>query len=88
MNSKMCSRCITQALFRAKYVGRVKVNNPSLIDIFCNCVSDGFPEEKEVFDEYLYNFIHTSGFGGAYKSFIDVTNSSGGVNVSEYKNQT
>ena len=35
-----------------------------------------------MFNEYLYNFIHTSGFGEAYKTYIDVKNISGVVDVS------
>ena len=47
-------------------------------DIFYNSIFlDGFPVDKDVFDEYLYDFIHTSGFGDAYKVYIDVKNSSG-----------
>ena len=45
-------------------------------------VSDGFPVGQDVFNQYLYNFVHTSGFGDGYKSYIEVRNNTGAVDVS------
>ena len=38
--------------------------------------SDGFPEGKENFDKYFYQFITTPGFGDAYKLYIGARNES------------
>ena len=34
-----------------------------------------------MFNQYLYNFVHTSGFGDGYKSYIEVRNNTGAVDV-------
>ena len=51
--------------------------------ILVSFLTDGFPEGKENFDKYFYQFITTPGFGDAYKLYIGARNESV-IDVSEH----